>query len=492
MSKCVSSEDDTLRNSVHPRVVMFARFLGLRYEHMGTIPLEGLNVYLLLAYHAQRGAVPLFPSTPNPCMVDLAHFEKAIDVAFCLERYIVRESIKVALRDENRGQSEIDIDLSLEFVMSQWQEIQKKWDTRLSALFVSIDSKGDGNISYNSFQEVMVRLSDERQFPSFRRRVRMFAQMCSFLRVDSSVFAEECRHNGLSGFSLGTFKDHEMMSKQGSEIQSSEAYELANMDNSEDVKFDKIELFRTLAPKYKFAQGVFEKIFKEVKTESKEADLSAKWSMLEKIMEEQADPHLAAFFLNTVTLHQYGVQAHELLTSDYDGESRNGDRHSESPDSGTKSIAMQRAALGGSSFRIGGNRHQASFRAPAGDPQFGDMGTVAHSPLPTAKTAAYRAPATAAAAAVVKAGQRFLRSSVSSSSTSSVHETPPTPANTLNQVSSRNLSRMLQLAGSQSPDKDEYLDASAKPATENVTQQQKPFKRNSLSEFNSKYSMTML
>jgi anti-anti-sigma regulatory factor len=36
----------------------------------------------------------------------------------------------------------------------QWQEILKKWDTRLSALFVSIDLKGDGNISYESFQEV--------------------------------------------------------------------------------------------------------------------------------------------------------------------------------------------------------------------------------------------------------------------------------------------------------------------------------------------------
>jgi hypothetical protein len=39
-------------------------------------------------------------------------------------------------------------------INGQWQEIQKKWDTRLSALFVSIDLKGDGNINYDSFQEV--------------------------------------------------------------------------------------------------------------------------------------------------------------------------------------------------------------------------------------------------------------------------------------------------------------------------------------------------
>ena len=30
-------------------------------------------------------------------MVDLTHFEKAIDIAFCLERYIIRESIKVVV-----------------------------------------------------------------------------------------------------------------------------------------------------------------------------------------------------------------------------------------------------------------------------------------------------------------------------------------------------------------------------------------------------------
>jgi hypothetical protein len=162
---------------------------------------------------------------------------------------------------------------------------------------------------------------------------------------------------------------------------------------------------------------------------------------------------------------------------------------------------MHRAALGGlsgASFRLGGNRHQGNVRVPAvqtdsqRDPHFGEMGTVANSPLPSAKSVAFRAPASAAAAAAAKAGQRFLRSSASSSSFSSVHETLPTPANTFNHVSSRNLSRLALLAGSQSPEPDESTDALAKPAAERVPQQQKTFKRNSLSEFNSKYSMTML
>jgi hypothetical protein len=175
-----------------------------------------------------------------------------------------------------------------------------------------------------------------------------------------------------------------------------------------------------------------------------------------------------------------------------------GDRHSDSPDSGAKSQAMHRAALGGlsgSSFRVGGNRNQGTFRAPSlqidsqKDPHLGDIGTIAHSPLPTAKTVVFRAPATAAAAAAVKAGQRFLRSS---SSFSSGHEKMPTPANALNQASSRNLGKLLQSAGSQSPDPDEHMDVPAKPAADSMTQQHKTFKRNSLSEFNSKYGMTML
>ncbi len=105
-----------------------------------------------------------------------------------------------------------------------------------------------------------------------------------------------------------------------------------------------------------------------MKTESKEADLVARWNLLEvkigfrilnylydsrtskhsfpvhsgvicsyackrisneavlmqKLMEEQADPHLAALFLNTITLRQYGVHADELRNSDYDGDSRAG------------------------------------------------------------------------------------------------------------------------------------------------------------------------
>jgi hypothetical protein len=167
-------------------------------------------------------------------------------------------------------------------------------------------------------------------------------------------------------------------------------------------------------------------------------------------------------------------------------------------ESGIKSLAMHRTALGGvsgSSFRVGGNRHQGSFRVPAAqidsqrNQQYEDTGTVAHSPFSPAKPVTFRAPATAAAAAVVKAGQRFLRTSVSSTS---VNETLLTTANTLNHASSRNLSRMQQLASSQSPDEDESMDASAKPAIVIVTQQQKAMRRNSLSDFNAKYSMTML
>jgi hypothetical protein len=38
----------------------------------------------------------------------------------------------------------------------QWEDNQKKWETRLSALFVSIDPKNDGNITFEAFQEVIV------------------------------------------------------------------------------------------------------------------------------------------------------------------------------------------------------------------------------------------------------------------------------------------------------------------------------------------------
>ena len=36
----------------------------------------------------------------------------------------------------------------------------------------------------------MHRLSDERKYPSYRKQVRMFVQMCIHLRVDSLIFAE--------------------------------------------------------------------------------------------------------------------------------------------------------------------------------------------------------------------------------------------------------------------------------------------------------------
>jgi hypothetical protein len=42
-------------------------------------------------------------------------------------------------------------------------------------------------------------------------------------------------------------------------------------------------------------------------------------------MNEQADPHLAAVFLNTITLRQYGVHAEEHRNSNFDGDTSTGD-----------------------------------------------------------------------------------------------------------------------------------------------------------------------
>ncbi len=52
---------------------------------------------------------------------------------------------------------------------------------------------------------------------------------------------QECRHNGLSGFSIGSFKDHENMNKQGSEVESSDTQELENTDNVEDMQVSFVE-----------------------------------------------------------------------------------------------------------------------------------------------------------------------------------------------------------------------------------------------------------
>ena len=101
----------------------------------------------------------------------------------------------------------------------QWLEISKKWNTRLSASFAPLDSKSDGNIEYDRFEEVaetnydktrysfffsmtlmlipktslpqmMQKLSLEKNFPSCRIRINIFARMCHFFRIDSEIFVE--------------------------------------------------------------------------------------------------------------------------------------------------------------------------------------------------------------------------------------------------------------------------------------------------------------
>ena len=70
----------------------------------------------------------------------------------------------------------------------QWQEILKKWDTRLSALFVSIDLKGDGNISYESFQEVSYWCNSKCSLSC----ISLCDVLCVVRRIFQNVFTYIC------------------------------------------------------------------------------------------------------------------------------------------------------------------------------------------------------------------------------------------------------------------------------------------------------------
>jgi hypothetical protein len=135
-----------------PRVVLFARFLGLRHEGLEPVPLQGLSIFLATLARAQKGTSPLLPVSGERVLISTDHFVQTLDWVFRQSRAVTREAIKVDLTTSMSEHERIDLDFALEYTLDNWRESVSKLDARLEALFSTVSAFG--NFDFETFNEV--------------------------------------------------------------------------------------------------------------------------------------------------------------------------------------------------------------------------------------------------------------------------------------------------------------------------------------------------
>jgi hypothetical protein len=98
-----------------PRIVLFARFLGLDTgDTYSALPLESLSVYLALLLKLRRGKVPLVETSGEREEVPTAEVLDAVD--FVLARLTKHALVELKMhfqRDVSKGLPEVDLDTAL-------------------------------------------------------------------------------------------------------------------------------------------------------------------------------------------------------------------------------------------------------------------------------------------------------------------------------------------------------------------------------------------
>ena len=137
------------------------------HQEKGPISSDGLNIFLQTLVKARCGACPLLEVSLRQVMVPATHFFGVVDYVFhgCLS--FERERIKTEIFDQFGGNAagrvvddsdEVDLEVALEYVLMQYDEMTKRWDSRLESLFAANDSDGNGNLDLKEFQAMCMCL----------------------------------------------------------------------------------------------------------------------------------------------------------------------------------------------------------------------------------------------------------------------------------------------------------------------------------------------
>jgi hypothetical protein len=133
------------------------------HQEKGPISSDGLNIFLQTLVKARCGACPLLEVSLRQVMVPATHFFGVVDYVFhgCLS--FERERIKTEIFDQFGGSAagrvvddsdEVDLEVALEYVLMQYDEMTKRWDSRLESLFAANDSDGNGDLDLKEFQAI--------------------------------------------------------------------------------------------------------------------------------------------------------------------------------------------------------------------------------------------------------------------------------------------------------------------------------------------------
>ena len=182
------------------RMVLFARFLGFtpmdgRGKDCSAIDVDGLETYLVMLAAARQGECPLLEAGVKRMKADVEVLTRIVDCLFQHQESWRVEALKTHIRDASLAAAGADdIESILEMLLNSWQDIRQRWGSRLEALFTASDSDGDGNLDLNEFTAMLQKVvgAESLQNDVLVHR-RMYADMCMWPRVDSSVFVKVCR-----------------------------------------------------------------------------------------------------------------------------------------------------------------------------------------------------------------------------------------------------------------------------------------------------------
>ena len=229
-------------------------------------------------------------------MVPMSAYFDAIDFVFSSSKSFERERIKTEVADffhraggdDDYSQDEMDLEVGLEFALKEYDEIAKRWDTRLEAVFASNDKDGDGNLDFGEFQGMMRKLSENasNSADDTVSQIRMYANMCMWPRVDSNIFTKVAKKYRVCFFTPG----------QGYQAPKEEF-------------MDTERLCQRLVPLHKAASESMLETLDGIKNHPHGQDLLQKWTLCEKLMIARQDPMMAWVIFHQATRLFSTIQA---------------------------------------------------------------------------------------------------------------------------------------------------------------------------------------
>jgi len=274
------------------RYCLFLRFLGFSVidndgHERAPITTHGMDVFLQMLVRMKRGACPLLEANTRQILVPIVSFFDAIDFVFSSSKSFERERIKTEVTDIFRRAGgddmlgdEMDLEFGLEFALREYDDIAKRWDTRLEAVFAANDTNGDGNLDLDEFQGMMKKLSENAANSAEETvsQIRMYANMCMWPRVDATIFIKVAKKYRICFFTPG----------EGYQPPKTEF-----MDNE--------RMCQRLVPLHKASSESMLECLEGIETHPHGQDLLQKWTLCEQLMISRKDPTIAWVIFHQAT-----------------------------------------------------------------------------------------------------------------------------------------------------------------------------------------------